>query len=77
MNYWPLLGVLVVILGFALRLNPMLVVVAAGLASGIAAGLSPGDLLSLLGESFLSSRTLLLFVLTLPTIGLLERAGLR
>ncbi|MFO1515747.1 MAG: DUF969 domain-containing protein [Lysobacterales bacterium] len=77
MNYWPLLGVLVVILGFALRLNPMLVVVAAGLASGIAAGLPPGDLLSLLGESFLSSRTLLLFVLTLPTIGLLERAGLR
>ncbi len=77
MNYWPLLGVLVVMLGFALRLNPMLVVVAAGLASGIAAGLSPGDLLSLLGESFLSSRTLLLFVLTLPTIGLLERAGLR
>lgn len=77
MNYWPLLGVLVVIAGFALRLNPMLVVVSAGLTSGVAAGLSPGDLLSLLGESFLSSRTLLLFVLTLPTVGLLERAGLR
>ena len=76
-NYWPLLGVLVVVLGFALRLNPMLVVVAAGLTSGLAAGLSLPDLLSLLGQSFLDSRTLLLYVLTLPTIGLLERAGLR
>lgn len=77
MNYWPLLGVLVVVIGFALRLNPMLVVVAAGLTSGFAAGMSLPDLLSLLGESFVSSRSLLLFVLTLPTIGLLERAGLR
>ena len=35
------------------------------------------DLLALLGRSFVSNRNLLLFVLTLPTIGLLERAGLR
>lgn len=76
-NYWPLLGVLVVVIGFALRLNPMLVVVAAGVTSGFAAGMSLPDQLSLLGESFITSRTLLLFVLTLPTIGLLERAGLR
>lgn len=76
-NYWPLLGVLVVVIGFALRLNPMLVVVAAGLTSGFAAGMSLPDQLSVLGESFVSSRALLLYVLTLPIIGLLERAGLR
>lgn len=76
-NYWPLLGILVVVVGFAVRLNPMLVVVAAGLTSGFAAGMSLADLLALLGESFVSSRSLLLYVLTLPTIGLLERAGLR
>ena len=77
MNYWPLLGVAIVVAGFAWRLNPALVVVAAGIVSGLLAGLSPPDLLALLGRSFVSNRTLLVIVLTLPTIGLLERAGLR
>lgn len=77
MNYWPLMGVLVVVVGFVLRYNPVLVVVAAGLVSGLAAGMSLPQLLALLGESFVSNRALLLFALTLPTIGLLERAGLR
>ena len=77
MNYWPLLGVAIVVAGFAWRLNPALVVVIAGIASGLLAGLSVPDLLALLGRSFVSNRTLLVIVLTLPTIGLLERAGLR
>jgi uncharacterized membrane protein len=77
MNYWPLLGVAVVVLGFVLRLNPVIVVVSAGLVSGLAAGMTLLDLLALLGESFVSNRALLLFCFTLPTIGLLERAGLR
>jgi uncharacterized membrane protein len=77
MNYWPLLGIAIVIVGFAMRLNPALVVVVAGIASGLLAGLSVPDLLALLGRSFVSNRSLLILVLTLPTIGLLERAGLR
>ncbi len=76
-NYWPLLGVAVIALGFVLRFNPVLVVVTAGLVSGLLAGLGIPELLALLGKSFLSSRMLLMFVLTLPAIGLLERAGLR
>lgn len=75
--YAPLLGVIVVIAGFVLRQNPMLVVVLGGLASGIAAGKSPGEILDLLGTAFVSSRSLLLFTLTLPVLGVLERAGLR
>ena len=77
MNYWPLLGVAVVVAGFVLRMNPVIVVVSAGLVSGLTAGMSLPDLLALLGESFVSNRALLLFAFTLPTIGLLERAGLR
>jgi uncharacterized membrane protein len=76
-NYWPLLGVAVVVAGFALRRNPALVVVTAGLVSGFAAGKSPGDLLALLGTAVVSNRTLLLFAVTFPAIGVLERAGLR
>lgn len=77
MNYWPLLGIAVIVLGFALRWNPVPVVVAAALTSGLLSGLSVAQLLALLGTSFESSRMLLLFVLTLPAIGLLERVGLR
>jgi len=77
LNYWPLLGVAWVVVGFVLRMNPVIVVVSAGLVSGIAAGKTIPELLALLGESFVSNRALLMFVMTLPTIGLLERAGLR
>jgi len=77
MNYWPLLGVLVVVVGFALRANPVAVVVTAGLTSGLAAGKPLPELLALIGESFLSQRTLALVFLTLPVIGVLEWAGLR
>ena len=77
MNAWPLLGVAVVVAGFALRMNPVLVVVIAGITSGVASGMGVGDLLALLGTSFISNRVLLLFTLTLPVIGLLEHYGLR
>ena len=77
MNYWPLLGIAIVVAGFAARLNPALVVVGAGIVSGLLAGLSLADLLALFGRSFVSNRFVLILVLTLPTIGLLERAGLR
>ena len=76
-NYWPLLGIAIVVAGFVLRYTPVLVVVAAGVASGLLAGMSPAELLALLGESFVGNRALLLYALTLPAIGLLERAGLR
>jgi uncharacterized membrane protein len=77
LNYWPLLGIAIVIVGFVRRYNPVAVVVVAGLVSGLLAGKSVPELLALLGESFASNRTLLLFVFTLPAIGVLERAGLR
>ena len=76
-DWWPLLGVLAVVVGFALRLNPALVVVAAGFITGLAAKLSPVDVLGIIGQSFTDKRYLLLFLATLPVIGLLERHGLK
>ncbi|MFD0323020.1 MULTISPECIES: DUF969 domain-containing protein [Lysobacter] len=77
MNYWPLIGVAAVVLGFVLRLNPALVVVVAGFITGLAAQLSPLDVLEVLGKAYTEKRFLLLFLLTLPVIGLLERHGLK
>jgi uncharacterized membrane protein len=77
MNVWPLLGVALVVLGFALRLNPALVVVGAGVATGLIAGLDLAAVLTLLGDAFVRNRYLALFLLALPVIGLLERHGLK
>lgn len=76
-NYWPLIGVLAVVAGFALRMNPALVVVGAGFITGFAAKLSPPEVLDLIGKAFTEKRYLLLFLITLPVIGLLERHGLK
>ncbi len=77
MSYWPLLGVAVVILGFVLRMNPALVVVIAGIATGMIAGKTPLEVLALLGTAFIKNRYLALLLITLPVIGLLERHGLK
>lgn len=77
MNYWPLLAVVVVVVGFMRRWNPVLVVMAAALTAGLTAGMSPQRLLTEIGEGFAKNRYLLIIILTLPVLGALERAGLR
>ncbi|HZG14238.1 MAG TPA: DUF969 domain-containing protein [Candidatus Bathyarchaeia archaeon] len=72
-----LIGVLIVIVGFALRFNPLIVVTVAGIATGFAGQLSIEKILTTFGESFVNNRYLSLFILTLPIIGLLERYGLK
>ncbi len=72
-----LVGVGVVILGFALRLNPLMVVVAAALATGLAAGIDVVTLISEFGRAFTQNRYMALVWLTLPVIGLLEKDGLK
>lgn len=78
MNYWPLLGVLVVLLGFLLRFNPILVVISAGITSAFAAKFPPLLILEALGDGFLKTRTLpVILLLPLSVIGLSERYGLK
>jgi uncharacterized membrane protein len=76
-NYLPLLGLLVVILGFALRFNPMLVVPVAALTTGLLAGLDPIEVIGKLGKAFNGSRIIIIPWIVLPVIGLLERYGLQ
>ncbi|MBL1089265.1 MULTISPECIES: DUF969 domain-containing protein [Streptomyces] len=72
-----LLGVLVVVIGFATKRNPLLVVAVAGIATGLLGGLSPDKVLTAFGEGFAGSRAVTIFAITLPVIGLLERYGLQ
>jgi uncharacterized membrane protein len=72
-----LIGILIVVAGFAARLNPLLVVTVAGLATGLASGLGPIAVVSAFGKAFVESRYVAIVWLVLPVIGLLERAGLK
>lgn len=83
-----LLGIGVVVLGFVLRANPLLVVMAAALVTGLAAAWSPdADVatmgaaltatLASFGKAFNDSRYVSAVWLVLAAIGLLERAGLQ
>ena len=72
-----LLGVAVMVLGFIVRINPLIAIAAAALVSGLAAGLHPDTILADFGKAFRDSRYVSLVWLVLPVIGILERYGLQ
>ncbi len=77
-NLWPLIGVAVIIVGFILRFNPMLIVAAAAIITGLAAHFPTDRILTAIGAGFLKTRNIPLIIwLPLAVIGLLERHGLR
>jgi uncharacterized membrane protein len=82
-EWLKLTGIVIVILGFALKLRTTLVVVAAALVTGLFAGLplftkpEQEGLINMLGRAFTENRLMTLFLITLPAIGLAERFGLQ
>ena len=77
MTWLPLLGILAVVIGFMLRLNPMLVVTAAAIATGLLAGMDLDGVVSTFGKAFNDNRIIAIVWIVLPVIGLLERFGLQ
>jgi uncharacterized membrane protein len=76
-NYFVLLGILIVVAGFALKLNPMLVVTVAAIATGLIAGMDLAEVISTFGKAFNDNRIIAIVWIVLPVIGLLERFGLQ
>jgi uncharacterized membrane protein len=77
MSYLVLLGIAVIVVGFLLRFNPLLVVAASALVTGLAAGLDPLAVLAAFGKAFNDSRYVSVIYIALPVIGILERHGLQ
>ncbi|RPF42298.1 putative membrane protein [Hydrogenoanaerobacterium saccharovorans] len=77
MEVLKLIGVLIVVVGLILKFDTLATVVVAGLVTGLVSGMSPLEILTVLGNSFISNRLATLFVLTLPVIGICERYGLK
>jgi uncharacterized membrane protein len=63
--------------GFVWRLNPLVVVAAAALVTGLAAGMDPLAILAALGKAFNDTRYVSVIWIVLPVIGLMERHGLQ
>lgn len=76
-NYWPLLGIALVVLGFALRFNPLLVVAVAAIVTGLLGHMPFLKVLGVLGHGFNENRYVSVTYIVLPVIGLLERYGLQ
>jgi uncharacterized membrane protein len=72
-----LAGVAVIVAGFALRLNPLAVVVVAAIVTGLAAHIDILGVIAMLGHAFIANRFIAIAWLVLPVIGLLERGGIR
>lgn len=72
-----LIGILIVIIGFTLKLDTIAVVLSAGLLTGLVSNMGLNEILSTLGSTFVSQRAITLFILTLPVIGMCERFGLK
>jgi uncharacterized membrane protein len=76
-DYWPLLGIALVVVGFALRFNPLLVVAVAAIVTGLLGHMPFMKVLGVLGHGFNENRYVTVIWIVLPVIGLLERYGLQ
>jgi len=85
---WVLLGIAVLVGGFVARLNPLAVILAAAVVTGVAATFAPGvspaalwtaalDTIAAFGKAFNDYRYISVIWLVLPLIGILERYGLQ
>ncbi len=70
-------GIAVIVVGFALRINPLLVVTLAAAATGLGAGLAPAAIVAAFGKAFNDNRFVTVVWIVLPVVGLLERSGLQ
>lgn len=77
MELLKLLGIVIVIAGFALKLDSILVILVAAVVTALIGGLDPVALLEILGSTFVSNRSMAIFIIVVLVTGTLERNGLR
>lgn len=77
MELLKLLGIVIVIAGFALKLDSILVILVAAVVTALIGGLGPVALLEILGSTFVSNRSMAIFIIVMLVTGTLERNGLR
>ncbi|AQS52703.1 hypothetical protein BW727_100310 [Jeotgalibaca dankookensis] len=77
MEWIRLIGIVIIVIGFVMKLDTIAVVLIAAVVTGLVSGISFVEILEILGTAFVNNRLVTLFFLTLPMIGLSERFGLK
>ena len=77
MELIKLLGILVVIVGFALKKDSILIILVASIVTAVVSGLGFTEFLKIFGSSFVANRSMAIFILILLITGTLERNGLK
>ena len=77
MELLKLLGIVIVIAGFALKLDSILVILVAAVVTALVGGLGPVTLLETLGSTFVANRSRSACIIVRRGPGSLERNGLR
>lgn len=72
-----LIGIAILILGFALKFNSIAIIFVSMIATAIVGGLGIDGFLETLGTSFVNNRAMMIFVIVMLVTGTLERNGLR
>ncbi len=76
-NLWLLVGIGIIIVGFAMKLDSIAVVLVAAVVTALIGGMNFMEILETLGSQFVRNRGMSIFILTLPVVGMSERYGLR
>lgn len=77
MEYIKLIGIVIIVLGFALKLDVLAVVIVSGIITGLVSGMSIVEVLEILGQSFVNNRLMSIFLIIFPVIAIIERYGLK
>ena len=77
MQYITLIGIVIIVIGFALKLDVLAVVIVSGIVTGLVAGMDFLEILRILGESFVNNRLMSIFLIIFPVIAIIERYGLK
>ena len=72
-----LLGVVVVIIGFALKLEPIAIIFVSAIVTAICGGINVVDLLTTVGSTVVANRNQLITIILMILTGTLERNGLK
>ncbi len=76
-NYLVLIGIVIIVVGFALILDVLSLVIIAGIVTGLASGMGIVEILDIIGQGFVSNRLMSLFLISFPVIAVIKRYGLK
>lgn len=77
MEYIKLLGILIVIIGFALKMDSILIIIVAAIVTALVGNMGVNAFLETMGTSFVNNRSMCIFIIVMLVTGTLERNGLK